>query len=107
MENSVLVVTKQDAGKEIRLAVGQSFDVEVKDISTTGYRWGTLAANGDLLKLTGDEMKPRPGIGTAGIRHYTFKALAPGTTTVTFTLKRAWENNALEEFSILIRVKAK
>jgi predicted secreted protein len=107
MENSVLVVTKQDAGKEIRLAVGQTLRVDVKDVSTTGYRWSATHANSGLLELMEEEMKPSAGIGGAGARHYIYKALAPGAGTLTFILKRPWESAALEEFAIRVRVEAK
>lgn len=107
MNDSVVVVTKQDTGREIRLVVGQSLRVEVQDISTTGYRWQASPVEGGVLKAVGEELQPFPGVGGGGTRRYTYQAVSPGMLTLTFTLQRSWESQQLEQFSIKVSVQAK
>ena len=106
MSDSVVVVTKQDAGREVRLAVGQTLRVEVQDISTTGYQWHAAPVEGGVLKFEGDELEPYPGVGAGGLRRYTYSAASPGGATLTFNLQRSWEKKQLEHFSIRVTVQA-
>lgn len=103
--NSDVVVTKQDAGKEVSLFVGEFLSLKVQDISTTGYRWQLTPVDESVLKLVGEDLHRYPGVGAGGLRTYRFQAIAPGSVTITLTLKRPWEKEPLEEFSIRARVE--
>lgn len=64
--------------------------------ATTGYSW-EYAPDGDSVILTGERYEtantdPRVA-GAPGRQYYTFTAVKPGTTTVTFTYARPWETD--------------
>ena len=64
--------------------------------ATTGYGWA-YDAQGDSVALTGERHEtpntdPRVA-GAPGRQYYTFAAVKPGTTTVTFTYARPWETD--------------
>jgi predicted secreted protein len=64
--------------------------------ATTGYSW-EYTPEGDSIALT-DERYETPDAdprvaGAPGRQYYTFTAVKPGATTVTFTYARPWETD--------------
>ena len=63
---------------------------------TTGYSWAQTQ-EGDSVTLekeyyTSPKTEP-PMAGQGGTQYYVFRAVKPGTTTITFTYQRPWETN--------------
>ena len=62
---------------------------------STGYNW-SYTLKGGSVKMTKESFEAsnnRNAAGAPGKQHYTFTAVKQGTSTVTFTYERPWENN--------------
>jgi predicted secreted protein len=80
----------------IAATVGKTFTISLEGNRTTGYSW-KLATKLDpkRLKKIGETYAPtHPGLAGSGeINKFTFRAIAAGTATLTFTYSRPWEKN--------------
>ena len=76
---------------------------------STGFGWETMQSGESVLK-TDESFKGNDRgnlAGAPGTQYYTFTAIAPGKTTVTFRYARAWENNPpAYTYIAVIRVSA-
>ncbi len=63
--------------------------------ATTGYSWEqkTDGSSVKLSKAFYTAPKDTGMVGVGGTQYYDYRAVKPGTTTITFTYQRAWENN--------------
>lgn len=94
----------------ITVKVGEEFEVTLDSNPTTGYGW-RIAAPPDkvILVLVGAEYRPdgKGMAGSGGKEIYTFKALAPGETTITFTYVRPWEEGqppaAQKQYAVIVK----
>ena len=64
--------------------------------ATTGYSWAQTQ-QGDSVALDKEyyaapKTEP-PMAGQGGTQYYVYRAVKPGTTTITFTYQRPWETN--------------
>jgi predicted secreted protein len=86
-------VSSLDAGKTITLDSSSILRVELEGQPSTGYSWHVEAVDSNILKEVGESVQASPNIG--GIDKQSFKLLgkAPGTTTLRFVNRRAWEAN--------------
>lgn len=87
-------------------AVGEEFTIRLEANATTGYRW-EVGYDEEYLELTDQdyEVEASPGIvGVGGQAVFTFQTLTPGTTEITFSHSRPWEEEILETriFTVVI-----
>ena len=83
---------------EVRVNRGDSVVVTLCSNPTTGYRWSESAQVSDVavLRQTDHEYDPAEDkniVGGAGKEVWTFKALDPGTTTVSMEYSRSGEGD--------------
>ncbi len=100
-------------GGETRLRVGQTMAVALDSNSTTGYQWQVSDVESGILTPGtpfGEEIvEPHaPGmVGVGGTTHWRFFAARPGTATLTFTYRRAWEQGTpparTETYRVVVR----
>jgi inhibitor of cysteine peptidase len=100
-------VSRPDAGKRIRVRVGDVLEVRLPENPTTGYRWDFVAPGN--LSVVSDELAAQPGggIGAGGERVVRFRATAPGETRVEAANQRSWARGpALDTFGVDVDVSS-
>jgi inhibitor of cysteine peptidase len=103
-------------GKEVQVAVGDSFAVDLCSNPSTGFQWSETASISDqtVLQQTDHKhvapeakgIKP-PAPGTPGKEIWTFKALEKGTSTVSLEYSRPWEGGEKGEWTFNLTVVVK
>jgi len=91
---TIAVLLTANTQAAVTAQVGEIVQVELKDISSTGFRWQWRSDPAGLVALEGENQRPGEAPGAAGVRRFSFRALAVGTTTLEFTLRRPWETTA-------------
>jgi inhibitor of cysteine peptidase len=112
-----VTLTMEDNGKNIDLGIGETINVELKDIGTTGYAWYTDGLYETYLKLISEEVKdispenPEKGpvLGAPKMKIWTFKAIAPGDMSLRLLQYRAWEGKekAINKFEVKLHITDK
>lgn len=86
-------------GQPIEVKVGQNFIISLDENPSNGYTWQE-EFDARFLELVENKYEPSSEtgvVGAGGKRSFKFKALKEGETEVTMTLKRACEEEPLEE----------
>jgi predicted secreted protein len=98
--------------KDTTIAVdeGQTFVIRLVENPTTGYQWSHVIADEGIIQFTKEEYKADSQdtnlVGGGGIKDITFKAAKKGTTTITLTNERSWEQNP-DDKKIVYNVEVK
>jgi inhibitor of cysteine peptidase len=103
----VMTLTADDNGASIMLPVGATVQVVLESNPTTGYNWRLAQSDPAVLKLEQQGYQPSAPVraGSGGENHWSFSALAPGTTTLQLEYVRSWEKTApTRTFSATITV---
>ncbi len=80
----------------IEVQTGQEFSIRLDSNITTGYSWQLGAPlDGKVLVLVGSQyVEPKTdAVGAGGQEVWTFKAVAPGKTTIALNYLRPWEKD--------------
>jgi len=94
-------------GRDVVVSVGESFEIELSENPTTGYRWQMSATGPSAVELETDKFEPSTeAIGAGGTRRWTFLAVREGNDHLEFEYRRSWERKATELFRIAIQVLA-
>lgn len=80
----------------LRGEVGEELRVELPANPSTGFSWG-FAEEPDaaILARVGEQFVPATGslVGAGGQAVWTFRGVAPGTTSFTLVYRRVWESD--------------
>jgi predicted secreted protein len=93
------------------VAEGEDFDVVVEGVPTAGYLWHLVEppADNPTVTLLGESWEParakRVG-GSAGHR-FSFRAVRAGEVALVLRYRRPWEEKAVEERVIHVKVMAR
>ena len=103
-------VDASSSGKRVEVFVGSSFTVTLDSNATTGYSWELKEiSNPAVLEKTDNKyVAPTSSlIGAGGQEVWNFKALAPGTTTLSMEYSQPWEGGqkGANSFDVTIMVK--
>lgn len=106
MSGDLLTLTEADAGRTVRIRLGDHIQLRLAENPTTGYRWTADAPAG--LRLVQDTNLPvacAPGAG--GLRLLDYVAEAPGSIALVLRCQRQWEgaDSAIVTFSLTIEVQ--
>jgi predicted secreted protein len=87
--------------------VGETVVVELRDISTTGYRWQLEGLNPSIVTLQKDDVRPSAAPGASGVRRFEFLTTGTGHAALRFELRRPWETNQppIEQSTVNLTVK--
>ncbi|MDQ1696103.1 MAG: hypothetical protein QOJ03_1456 [Frankiaceae bacterium] len=104
---AVIRIDQQYDGKRVTAQVGDSIEVTLPEIATTGFRW-EVDETGAPLEVqtsehdTGENMKA----GATGNRHVVVKAARPGNGRLSLRLRRSWEapDEAEDTFAVDVDV---
>ena len=87
-------------------SVGDTFRVQLSENPTTGYRWHLQSAGYSALRMIDDSFEASAGgSGAGGIRRWIFMADHPGLIVLKMELRRSWQPQPVDTFSVTIRVK--
>lgn len=113
-KTTLKILTMEGSGKGVDLSVGETIRVELKDIGTTGYAWYMDGLDESRLKLINEEVadivpgNPQrgPAAGAPRLKIWTFKAVAPGDTTLRLLQYRVWEGKerAINKFEVKLHI---
>jgi inhibitor of cysteine peptidase len=98
--------TQNNGNAEVH--VGDSFQVQLAENPTTGYRWHIKSFGDPALRIIDDSFAAsQGGYGGGGMRHWTFEADHPAVVPLCFELKRSWQPQSVEIFNVTVNVKAR
>ena len=105
------IMQQQHIEKQVTMNANGILKVTLGSNPSTGYNWGEQAQIGNQVILEQTDQKfiaPATDIpGAAGNHEWTFKAIAPGTTTVLMEYSRPWEGGekGIWTFKLTVNVK--
>lgn len=103
---SLVIVQKEDHGKEITVRVGDTVQVELVQLGSAGYKWHLSLSDPSCLELVSSETREisegRVGGPVLGI--WKFKAKKEGATEVRMDHYRPWEGADRSTDRFLIRL---
>ena len=107
--DATVTVTKEQAGREITLKVGNILLIELPGKGGTGYSWlveGTFAPYLKLMDQTTRQLK-EGRLGGPVMQVWRFKAAQPGTCEIKMAYYRPWEGvgKAVDYFRLKLRIE--
>jgi predicted secreted protein len=106
---ATITVTKEQAGREIALKVGDILQIELPSRGGTGYSWFAEANGAPYLKLMFEAAQQvgqsHPGSPVTQV--WRFKAAKPGATEINLVYYRPWEGvgKAADHFRLRLLVE--
>ncbi|MFE3797195.1 protease inhibitor I42 family protein [Nocardia tengchongensis] len=99
-------------GKDVSLEVGQGLIVTLEANPTTGYAWQVGELDQKVVKPNGSpdyeqDSNPDGKVGVGGKSVLNFVAAAPGSTTLSLSYMRAWEQGVepAKRFTVNVTVR--
>ena len=111
-EAGTQMLDEDDNGRTITMDVGNTLIVRLWGNPTTGYLWEyTQPLPGGILQPVGEvefqsAAAPSGMVGVSGVFIFRFQILASGTVPLQLVYRRAWEEEAVESFSVTIITRA-
>jgi predicted secreted protein len=108
--DNVVIITKQDNGKEIKAKVGNVIQLELEGLGSAGYKWYLDSLNAEYLDLISEETKAvsdKEKIGAPVLGIWRFKTLKKGFTEIKMDHYRVWEgkDSATDHFGIKLTIQ--
>lgn len=106
--DATITVTREQAGREIALKVGDILRIELPSRGGTGYSWLLQATGAPCLKLISETTQPvgesRPGSPVMQV--WRFTAALPGACEIKLAYYRPWEGvgKAVDHFHLKLHV---
>jgi predicted secreted protein len=91
----------------VQASVGDTFDVRLEGIPTSGYTWELDAAGlPDLVELVAAELVAPQGqiAGGAAVQVFRFRAARSGEVRLRFRYRRRWEAQPLRETQVEVAI---
>lgn len=93
------LLTAADHDKTVKLIIGETVDLHLESNPTTGYSWSSLQLpDGKIVRQThhayrgpAESGQTHVLVGTGGVEHWKFLAVAEGRTGLDLIYRRAWE----------------
>ena len=109
-EKLMLILKKQDNGKETTVRRGDIIQIELERSGGTGYEWyldEAYKAYFDLLKEDKEENLREGFVGAPVITRWQLKAVKQGTTELKLFLYRDWEgkDRAASLFQVKVKIR--
>jgi predicted secreted protein len=90
------------SARRIRVAVGESFVLELRALATAGYTWRVAQVPG-VVSLTAERVRPAgPATGSPSVHEFEFTATRRGEGPLVMVYQRAWEDTAAERLEITV-----
>jgi len=101
--------TKEQDGRVLAVRVGDSISVRLLENPTTGYAWTLESIDATLLEAGRPTYHGEgAGLGSGGMKTWSLRARAPGSTRVGLKRWRHWEGDksVVERFAFTLDIKA-
>ena len=108
---SAVSVDESSSGKQVEIAAGGTLTVTLESNQTTGFQWelksvgdtSVLQSQGGTYEAPGDT----GAVGAGGEEVWTFKALKPGTSSLSMEYSQPWDGGtkAGQTFGLTVVVK--
>ncbi len=97
--------------KDLQIRVGDTLQISLDEIPTTGYIWVLVTDQPNFLSLLSDDFvhpspTDRPLAGAGGKRQFVYKALQKGEGFLSYVKRRPWEGGEISDERFTISVKA-
>lgn len=96
-------------GRSIELRVGDGVQLSLTENPTTGYRWEFVTKPEPYCVVVSDAYvaDSNGAIGTGGAHKWVFRAVSPGSRTLSLAYRRPWEKDTppAETFKLTLVVK--
>jgi inhibitor of cysteine peptidase len=92
--------------REVEVAIGDTLKLELSENPTTGYRWRVADVDPVLRVLDDSYEAPTGGPGKGGVRRWTLVVDKAGTIPLRLELKRSWQPDPAQIFTVTLVVKA-
>jgi inhibitor of cysteine peptidase len=101
-----ILIDQDDNNKTFDAKLGDLIIITIKESPTTGYRWKLGRIDEGLVVMEDSKyhIDPDSRIGGGGTRTFTIRVRSPGTTKIQLTHQREWENSAINQFVVFIRI---
>jgi inhibitor of cysteine peptidase len=107
-KDEVLTVDMAQNGDDLEMGIGESLELRLPENPTTGYRWQTDSAGKPALELEEESFEPSlEAYGASGIRRWRFRSVQKGVAHLKMDRRRSWERQAVETFTVTIRIEAR
>lgn len=107
---SIVNLTDKDAGESVEIAQGGALTIRLPGNATTGYTWGIVSNDVNVLAPLGDwDYAPESNLeGAPGTFIFTFKANAVGASALQLAYKRWWDDASKPEktFDVTVNVES-
>ena len=109
--SSAVSVDDSSSGKQVEIAAGGTLTVTLESNQTTGFQW-ELKSVGDtsVLQSQGDTYNAPEDtgmVGAGGEEVWTFKALKPGTSSLSMEYSQPWDGGTKAGQTFVLNVVAK
>ena len=95
-----------DTTNEVKLAVGQTYSIDLDSNPTTGYSWKLASPTNSVFMLVTNSYEPGKHptgmVGVGGVEHWIFKTMQKGRAELTLEYMRPWEKVAVKTNSLAI-----
>jgi inhibitor of cysteine peptidase len=99
------IVTLEQNGGTIEVELGLSFELQLPENPTTGYRWHFLSSGEPVVQAEEQPFQiADEHIGAGGLRRWVFRAAQAGSTLIELENRRVWEKQAMAKFSVGVKV---
>jgi inhibitor of cysteine peptidase len=104
---TMLQIDKNQTGAEVEVPLGEQIELRLGENPTTGYRWYVRSSIEPVLSILEDTFEPSSrGVGAGGIRCWRLRGVREGTARLELEHRRSWEQQAVDVFTLSIRVTA-
>jgi inhibitor of cysteine peptidase len=93
--------------REAEIAIGDTLKLALSENPTTGYRWRMPDVGAALRVLDDSYEAPSGAPGSGGVRHWTLTVDKAGTIPLQLELKRSWQPEPAQTFTVTLVVKAR
>ncbi|MGE5253262.1 MAG: protease inhibitor I42 family protein [Planctomycetaceae bacterium] len=104
-----VILQKQDNGKELKLKVGQVFQIRLQATGGTGYWWYVQPLDPRYVESLGEktQVQAEGRVGGPVLGIWSFQAKGAGTTEIKMDYYRKWEGagKAIEKFRVKITIE--
>jgi predicted secreted protein len=106
----IMTLDKNDNGRKIRIAAGETFRVELEHAGATGYSWEIRDLDTQYLEVLETETRENPlaeGVTGAPVtRTWVLKAKKAKTIELKILLNRPWEKNQApaDTYTIILEI---
>lgn len=107
--DDVVVVTKNDNGRQISVPEGRTVEIRMEQPGATGYSWEIVGLDETHFKLVSSDSKPLkegPIAGGPVLKTWRLKAVKKGEAELKMYNYRVWEglDKAVDKFNLKIKI---